>query len=381
MIFVDFRPAEYHPGNCSYVAYYVKNPETGRLVRKRIKLNRVKGVRNRDRFASRLCAEVNQKLYEGWNPFLENDAYFSGTSLKKGLEEFYEEKSRQLRDDTLRGYRSYIKWLMGNLNKSQPEKLFLPIKTFSQKDAERLMKSLGSRQDITPSTYNSYLEFFRSLFNHFKTRNWLKENPFSWIPRRKVGQKMRDLIPADIRQQITDYFIETDQVPYLYVMQLCFRCLIRPKEILMLKIKDIDFSGNMLTIPSEAAKNHKARTVGVPEGIMSYFQRVRGFDPEHYIFSEGYLPGTVLKNSKYTSQTWAKMRKELKLPMRFQFYSLKDTGITEMLESGVPAKFVKELADHSSLEVTERYMHKTEAKVILQHNTISFCTKDAVEMI
>ncbi len=68
------------------------------------------------------------------------------------------------------------------------------------------------------------------------------------------------------------------------------------------------------------------------------------------------------------------MRTQLNLPMKYQFYSLKDTGITELLERGVPAKYVKDLADHSSLEVTERYMHKTEAKIILKHNTLQFCT-------
>lgn len=67
------------------------------------------------------------------------------------------------------------------------------------------------------------------------------------------------------------------------------------------------------------------------------------------------------------------MRTQLNLPMKYQFYSLKDTGITELLERGVPAKYVKDLADHSSLEVTERYMHKTEAKIILKHNTLQFC--------
>ena len=44
-----------------------------------------------------------------------------------------------------------------------------------------------------------------------------------------------------IGTKIADYFIRTRQIPYLYIMQLCYRCLIRPKEILMLKINDIDF--------------------------------------------------------------------------------------------------------------------------------------------
>lgn len=371
MIFSDFRPAEYHAGKTSYVAFYVINPDTGNLVRKRIKVNRVAKGQKRDRFARTLCCEINRKLYEGWNPYLENDAYFSGTSMQKGIREFLEAKGKIVRPDTFRSYHSYLKWFNNFLQRSGKTKM--PIKTFSALDADKAMKELGTRPDIRPATYNSYLEFFRNLFNYFINRNWVKENPFNCISKRKVEQKRRDLIPPHIRQQIADYFVQTQQIPYLYIMQLCYRCLIRPKEILMLKIKDIDFVENIINLPADVSKNHNARTIGVPTEIMAYLNKIRDHDPDKYIFSKGYLPGFELKTSKDTARTWAQMRTHLNLPMKFQFYSLKDTGITELLEKGVPSKYVKELADHSSLEVTERYMHKTEAKIILKHNTLHFC--------
>ena len=93
-----------------------------------------------------------------------------------------------------------------------------------------------------------------------------------------------------------------------------------------------------------------------------------------YIFSDEdtFKPGKVLLNSKRIGRIWGYIRDELKLPVAYQFYSLKDTGITEMLEAGVPAKFVKELADHHSLEMTERYTHKSEAKKILEWNKLEF---------
>lgn len=215
-IFSDFRPAEYHAGKSSYVAFYVLNPETGTLVRKRIKVNRVGGGRNRDRYARSLCCEINRKLYEGWNPFLENDAYFSGTSMQKGIREFLETKGKNVRPDTFRSYHSYLKWFNGFLHRSG--KMQMPVKTFTDRDAEKAMKELGTRTDIGPATYNSYLEFFRNLFNYFINRNWVKENPFNKVARRREEQKRRDLIPSHIRQQIADYFIRTRQIPYLYIM-------------------------------------------------------------------------------------------------------------------------------------------------------------------
>jgi Phage integrase family. len=77
-------------------------------------------------------------------------------------------------------------------------------------------------------------------------------------------------------------------------------------------------------------------------------------------------------DTKAVGRKWKEMRDSLKMPAAYQFYSLKDTGITEMLEAGVPAKFVKELADHHSLEMTEKYTHRSDAKKILEWNKLEF---------
>lgn len=85
---------------------------------------------------------------------------------------------------------------------------------------------------------------------------------------------------------------------------------------------------------------------------------------DQYLFSEGYRPGKRLLTTRDTGRTWSNMRKALGLPDCYQFYSLKDTGITEMLEAGVPAKMVQELADHHSLEMTQKYVGKSRAEDI-----------------
>jgi site-specific recombinase XerD len=66
------------------------------------------------------------------------------------------------------------------------------------------------------------------------------------------------------------------------------------------------------------------------------------------------------------------MRESLSMPESYHFYSLKDTGITEMLESGMPSKFVKDLAGHHSLSMTERYTHVSDARRILAANRVRF---------
>ena len=83
-------------------------------------------------------------------------------------------------------------------------------------------------------------------------------------------------------------------------------------------------------------------------------------------------PGMRPYTTKNLFAVWQRMREELSMPDSYHFYSLKDTGITEMLESGMPSKFVKDLAGHHSLTMTERYLHISDAKRILKTNKIRF---------
>ena len=113
----------------------------------------------------------------------------------------------------------------------------------------------------------------------------------------------------------------------------------------------------------------------MPEEIRVFMDRLSDTPKDWFLFSNtSYEAGPRKKPMAPTriDGAWESMREALNLPSAYQFYSLKDTGITEMLEDGVPAKFVKELADHHSLAMTERYTHKAEAKKILEWNRIRF---------
>jgi integrase len=74
------------------------------------------------------------------------------------------------------------------------------------------------------------------------------------------------------------------------------------------------------------------------------------FDETHQ-----FVPGTKHANSREIARYWNKLRKIIGIPKEVQFYSLKDTGITNMLADGVASNFVQGQADHSSLAITSIY--------------------------
>lgn len=368
--FVTFRPADYYKGKDCFVFFYALNPATGKLERKKIRLNHIKKKSERDKFAKLLCHQINEKLFAGWNPFSEQVSAKSITILS-AIDKFIESKRKCTREATMRSYKSFSgifkSWLHNNNQTSMFCSMIDATFLLSYMEWADLNKSLSNR------SYNNYVMFLYTLFDFFLQRGWINENPAANLPKRKVDRKGRTIIPRAVRQRIKEFFM--DAAPnYYYVMQLCYRLFIRPHEIVSLRIADIDFDNRLLKVRSEVAKNHNERILGIPDDIMAYFVQLKEYPGSWFVFADRntYNPGPRMMASTRIAEKWKDMRDKLKLPASYQFYSLKDTGITEMLEAGVPAKYVKELADHHSLEMTERYTHRSDAFKILEFNKLEF---------
>lgn len=367
-MYIDYVPAQVADGKITRVFYYAKNPLSGKLERVVVKCNRVRRKAERLKYARTVADNINSRLREGWNPFVDRIAAGEYTVLSEGITQFVNEKSRELRKDSVRSYRSLCDAFLGWLKGQGCEGGYICM--FTEVFARRYMDWVAANPAVGSRTYNTYLKFQRTLFNWFIERHYATENPFQNIKVKRVDEKRREALPVEVKEQIRAYVERHGMREWDVVMQLCYRCFIRPKEIMMLRVEDVDTDGWLLTVPAGVAKNHRQRVVAIPEDLRPFFGRLEGLPKTYYIFSTGYRPGRVLKDTRDVGKTWNEMRRELGFEKCYTFYSLKDTGITEMLEAGVPAKLVKELADHHSLEMTERYMHRSSAQEILKYGGV-----------
>lgn len=370
--FVDFRPAQVMGDKEVYVCYYVLDPTCDKLKRMRIRCNRIKNLRERTKYAILLCTEINRKLYNGWNPLIgEDSSSTKRVSIVEAATNFVRQKERGLRKDTVRSYRSKLSFFIRWCEKTGISDWLCG--RFTSGHAANILDEYGS-SGRSAYAYNSMLQFLKSLFKSLVSKGLAAHNPFAAFNGRKRENKRRVTIPKQDRKRILNYFHKRGMNEYVAMIRLCFRYLIRPKEILMLKIRDIDLDTGLLRIPPEVSKNHTERTIALGYDVMKYFQELLKTDcnSDDYIFSTDYKPGNRLYTTKNMFATWQRMRERLVMPDSYHFYSLKDTGITEMLESGMPSKFVKDLAGHHSLSMTERYLHISDARRILKANTIRF---------
>lgn len=352
----DFIEAQLYTGPTeTFVHYSATDPKTGKLKRKKIKLNRYKTVAERKRRAKILIKEINRKLYEGWNPWLEDSAPKGFEKLQTALATFLSRKKRELKANSMRSYYSYVgmfnEWL------DIEGKSEIKCNTFNKALASDFLNHAYDSKNLSNNTFNNYRGFFVLLWNWLQSENYVESNVFESIQKRKGEAKKREIIPEPIRKRIKAYFRFRN--PDMYIVSLLvYHTLIRPGEICFLKPENFELDTQIIIVPEEAAKNGKSRVSTIPDVIMKDLVKYRfgGASYNDFIFGKGFEAGRVKMDPRRLSKVWDKMRRDLDLPQKYQLYSLRDTGIVQLLRDGVSPDEVMKQAGHHSLEITTQYI-------------------------
>ena len=361
--YIDYIPPKLVAGKVWYVSYSCKNPLTGKMQRVRIKINRVPSTTERRLVGRKLVAEIGVKLQMGWNPFAERIAPKASARLFETLDRFLSVKEKDCRSDTIRGYTSYVKFFKSWLTKRGYD-AFSYVSSFTESDAIDFMDDRDL--SVSARTFNNSILFFRVLFNWMIEHKYIKENPFMAVKRKpkRLTHKVRRLFTPEEFNDLLSW-LESNNIPYLVMTLMCYCCFIRPKELSMLRCRDIDLDNQLVHISASIAKNEKDSVRTIPDSMMRYIRLLDLSNPGYYIFGDhrkyDFSPGSKKASSRKFAAYWSYViRPALGFPKELQFYSLKDTGITNMVNSGVPLTSIQQQADHSSLAITSIYIGKTE---------------------
>ncbi len=374
MLFIDYLPAELKMNKSRwYIAYHVKNPQTGKLHRKTIKVNRIENLTERKRYGRKLVLELNKKLESGWNPFIEQEAPRGYTKLIEALDIYLRAKTKEFSSkDSIRTYASHVESLkdfVSNVEKT-PDMLIISFDAYAVK---RYMDYLYNVRNLSGRTFNNYRAFCTAFWNWFVENLYCKTNPFATVKKKMEATKTRTIIDPDTRRAIREHLIKSREHEYLAMIMLCFHGLIRPKEICLLKPEYFDIEKRIIFLPAKITKDKDDRIVTISDDLMEHLEKLNipEIDKRNFVFSTDFKPGKILKDARYVGKRWDKLRKELNMPAEYQFYSLKDSGIVQKLQDGINPLDIRNQAGHSSLEQTNAYAKYANPEGSLQIKTIS----------
>ena len=343
-----------------HVEYYVLDPVTGEMVRCRVRVQRLtkrcRNDRERRHVAQSVADEINAKLRGGWSPLHETDDSRLYTPLRVFRERFLSAKEAEgCRDTTVVQYASvtslWLRWCEDNGFARKTSGTYL------RHDAVQYMDEVLAQQHRHRS-YNNTLKVLKALFAWGIEHCYCRENPFIGFKTLKKEQKIRILVPPEARQKVHDYYARVRPAMNI-VCQLVYSSAIRPAEILKIQLKHIDIERHCIVIPGENAKNHKTRYATLTPELVAMLREVlsKNYNRDFYLFgfNEELSPDVRAVNKSYFQKSWERMRNATGLPKEMQLYSLRDTGITDLLHAGIDPLTVRHHVDHSSQAIQDIY--------------------------
>lgn len=354
----------YTCGKESYVSYYAFDPESGKMKRKKIMLGRIKGAKARKKYAQQLIQRLIEELEGGFNPWIEAGHSLEYRSFKE-VTDMYRQNLRKMlsedyvREETFCSYSSYLKifteWAAdaGHI---------IYIYQLNRQKVSQFLDYILIDRNCTVQTQNNYLAWLKVFCGWLLKRCYLSTDPTAGISmvKKRRQPKNRCVIPDSELVRLHDHLMASNR-HYMLACYLLHYMFIRPREMSFVKVGDIHVKKQTLVLHGDHTKNHNDAIITIPAKIIRLMNELHIFDSpsEYFLFSEDFRPGRWRKPEKSFRDYWLRyVARPLGWPASYKFYSLKDTGITNMLKANTDVISVRDQARHSSILITDTYTPK-----------------------
>lgn len=356
-----WTPPVFHQASECYVSFTAFCPATGKMKLKKIMLGRIKNKRLQKEKAKQIMKSITEKLLDGWNPWIEAESpaeyeLWDDVCMKYEAWLAKMAKEKGFRMETVASYMSYLKILKDWIANKNVHYIY----QFDRRVVGKFLDYVFVERNNTLQTRNNYLAWLKTFAKWLVTRSYVPKNPTEGYHAvmRSSYNKNRDTISERDLTKLREY-LEVKNPHYLLATYILYYTFLRPHEMSLLKVEDIKIRKQVIYVHGENAKNHNDAIVTLPKKILQLMIDLKVFDAagSDYLFSKDFKPGREYRSEKCFRDYWQRvLRKELNFPERYKFYSLKDTGITNMLRKHVDTVSVRDQARHSSIEITNIYV-------------------------
>ncbi len=363
--------------------WYIWFRFNGKSIQIKKGLNQIINLEERKLEGKALAKVLEYRLEKGWIPKSAQN-YTEKIDRKTILEVAnisFELKARQI--DEIKSYKTAINFFKQALKDLKMERL--NSHSFERSHAKRVLQHLKEKREWTNQNYNKYLGLFRTILYEGLDLGYFKTNPFGEIRNLKVVKKLANIPPTDEEMKlICDELKEKNYGLYVFFM-IIYYCGIRPTELTLLKIKDLDFENRYIKVQEENAKNDKFRKVPMIGNVYDLLSHCKGLDENFYVFgtwvSTGgrhsqknwFTPNKYKLKKDTPNRQWRKLIKK-GLGIDKNLYSGKHKGADDKLEAGMDLKTICSIFGHSETAMTERYAHSMSERRLEEAKKINLKT-------
>ena len=389
-----FLPAYEHLKLVKGYRYYIKvkaDTKNGgkRLFRHTFNLNRILNLPERILRGEELVKKIRFWLdlgnfYEDFDERLVTlEMRLNNSSPKKqillidAIEEIRDTKVAETeRRSSKRSHNSHTRQFIEFLKAKDWERM--SVEEFTREHARAYTMYWVQKGINNNNTFNTKLIFVKGYFNTFIEAEYIDQNPFDRIKRRRKTKAIRQNI--ELKDMVVLNQLAKDKNIWLWVsIQLAFWGLVRQEELSRLKFKNFDFKNWCIRLSAEDTKNWKDDVITLPFFLREQFKEIDFFQypANYYLIGKGIKPGLERVEERQLHKRFlsilnlATREKLIDNKKGISFSSWRRTGM-DYFSHCLPPRLFKDHNRHDSFSTTEHYLpnRKVIDKVSLLENDV-----------
>jgi site-specific recombinase XerD len=363
-----------------HVKYFYEFPDQpGKFKEFRVRdgINYIHDLDERDIEIKELCKDIEYALkVEMFNPFLPKNKIRRHIKEKKAEIEkqsavmtldgallWYVSKKRELgkSEKTLGDYQYDINPLITWCKKQSPA--ILKIDEITIDHVESYLADQAKAEKWKARTYNNKANSITTFFNYLQQKRKLKINPIQqgMLERRTNKAEKNKYYDQDTLNLLLPK-LKKKPVLRRRILWGYYTCA-RGSELRMLKIKDIDFNIQKITISAEVGKTGATvgkRSIPICQELMDIIneENLRGLPGDYFIFGPKGLPGESHLGVTYFSDMYKMVKEDINIDPNFTIYSFKHTRVVDLLVAGFDPIKVMYITGHSDWSSFQKYIRE-----------------------
>lgn len=343
-----------------YVCFWIWSETQNKLIRKRI-LAGGKTVEEREESAKEIIKEINKRLKAGAvaDPIKKTAPILTvnkNITIEGAIRHFLAIKEKTMKDRSFETYESNAKTFISFLKIHELYKR--PLRSFEAEHAHAYVEWILLDKKLSNKSHNKHKGFASSIFNLYKRRKVISDNPFTEITKLTVTQgKHRVFNRAQISEFKQLCIDAHDDGTWFFACWIYYTFMRPHQEARLIRIQDI--SEKTIVVRETIAKTSRIRHVYIPPPLELMLQErnIRDYPPHYYLFSYNGIPGEkVVSDGYWYEQHRRYMRKMLLYGQDYDLYGWKHTGVTALFKATKDLKLVQEQCGHSDIKQTVEYL-------------------------
>lgn len=356
---VTYTLPKLHTGKNWYIDFVCYDPIDGIMRRKKYMLDSITKLSERKKRAAEIIANVTNQLRNGWNPWAEASTERQYARFKDITQTYYKyleklTKAKTLKPKTFIDYQSRLKMLSEyNDSRSIP---IIYMYQFSQAFISDFLDYILLDRDASARTRNNYRTWLSAFCSWLVEKRYIESNPIEKIKSLAEETKFRSALSKNDLSKLKEY-LEKENKYFLLACRMEYYTFIRPDELSNIQLKDIYIKEQKVFIASSISKNRRDGMVGLNDELIKIMIELDIFshDSAHYLFGHDFKPSRKKADARIFREQFIKVRKALKFPLNYQFYSLKDSGIRD-LANAEGIVIARDQARHADISTTNKYL-------------------------